>query len=58
MTNRQKAGIAGIISCVLGLFTNIMIVAFTSLPPWVSTVSALVVAIAGALGYAVTKIAD
>jgi len=56
MTDRQKIGIAGVISSGLGLFTNIMLVAFTSTPPWVAAVSAIVVAVAGALGYAVSKV--
>ena len=57
MTERQKIGIAGIISSALGLFTNIMLVALTSTPSWVAVVSAIVVAVAGALGYVVVKIA-
>ena len=58
MTPRQKIGISGIISSALGLFTNIMLVAFTSTPSWVAVVSALVIAVAGALGYAVTQIQE
>ena len=55
MTDRKKIGIAGIISCALGLFTNIMLVALTSTPPWVAAVSAVVIAVAGALGFVVVK---